>query len=345
MAQVVGTSYSLVSSHALRKAIDQDIASLRKANFVTKWSVTGQFVKVEDSQIWVYQHLGHVAASNVFLKNIRACINIVYDPPVARLCRGEQHYLLETFFCDNKALRFAWEDHPDMLVELDRAPEYTISGMFATRGTAKQSGLEFSENIWTERLVGSLQRHLPNHHVQCTANDAQNFRNVQARYSLLGNSFEIISCYIFRGCTDAKINEIPVELAGLQDDPDPDPLSSEDDSKIEVGREADPFCEYPPKLGQLVAAIQISNVQKCARMFMKGKAIKEEVKSSGMYINKQAAPFIVKMTMPIVCATNDIPSTLPCAKISITESISRTLSSALLCEGLHQLVGSTQCTP
>lgn len=140
-----------------------------------------------------------------------------------------------------------------------------------------------------------------------------NFRNVQAKHSLLGNSMDIINCYLFQGSVDAQINK----YIGMQVESESPQASSGDDGNIEVGKKADPLGEYPPKLGQLVAGIQISIVQKCARMFMNGKPIKEELKSSGLYLNKQAAPFAVKMTIPVVCATDTIPSPLPCSKITI----------------------------
>lgn len=173
-----------------------------------------------------------------------------------------------------------------------------MEGMFATRGAFVLSGLDFTENTWTQRLVGSMKRHLPSHEVRYTADEALNFRNVQAKHSLLGNSMDIINCFLFQGSVDAQINKY-IGMQVESESPQEDAPSSGDDGNIEVGKKADPLGEYPPKLGQLVAGIQISIVQKCARMFMNGKPIKEELKSSGLYLNKQAAPFAVKMTIPV----------------------------------------------
>ena len=90
------------------------------------------------------------------------------------------------------------------------------TGMFASRGFSQLSGLEFNENTWTKHLVGSLKRHLPRHDVKYTAEDATNFKTVQVRYSLLGNSSAII---IFHGCTDIRIgNNIMVEVDAEQED-------------------------------------------------------------------------------------------------------------------------------
>ena len=103
------------------------------------------------------------------------------------------------------------------------------------------SGLEFNENTWTKRLVGSLKRHLPRHDVKHTAEDATNFKTVQARYSLLGTSSDIINCYIFHGCTDIRIGKnIMVEVDASQDDSQGDPPSSGDEANIEVSKKADP---------------------------------------------------------------------------------------------------------
>lgn len=101
--QEVGSSYNLSPTHPLRRAIDQDITSLRKSNFKgAKWSVSGHFVKVEDSTIWVYQHQSHVAASDVPFKGIKACVNVTYEPPLVQTCKGKEHHILEPFFATIK---------------------------------------------------------------------------------------------------------------------------------------------------------------------------------------------------------------------------------------------------
>lgn len=263
----------LAPSHPLRKAIDEDVNSLRRANFPdTKWSVTGCFVEVADSSIWVYQHASYVMASKVYYRNIKASVNLTYLPPLLQTCRtGRNHHLLEPFFCDNIALQVAWSDHPDLLQELDGVPADVTEGIFAARGVSTLSGLDFDENTWTKRLVGALKRHLPKHDAKYTADDATRFRIVQSQYSLLGTSSDVVECYIFRGCTDIRIGKTIVV------DVEDDPPSSGDDTKIELGKKGDPLSAYPPKLGQLVAACHITILQKCARMFIKGKPIILEV--------------------------------------------------------------------
>ena len=230
-----------------------------------------------------------------------------------------------------------------MLQELDRVPADVTEGIFAARGVSTLTGLDFDDNTWTKRLVGALKRHLPNHDAKYTADDATSFRIVQSQYSLLGTADHVVECYIFRGCTDIRIGKNIVVLVEVEDQIE-DPPSSGDDSKIELGNKADPLNAYPPKLGQLVAAIHITILQKCTRMFIKGKPIKDELRGSGMYLNKLVAPFLVEMKMPVVCASSSCPASLPRALVSITTSAARALSSELLCHGLGELVGTTNTT-
>ena len=249
---------------------------------------------------------------------------------------------MNPFFAIIIALQDAWSDHPDLLQELDRVPADVTEGIFAARGVSTLTGLDFDDNTWTKRLVGALKRHLPNHDAKYTADDATSFRIVQSQYSLLGIADDVVECYInFRGCTDIRIGKnIVVETEDqIEDSP-----SSGDDSKIELRKKADPLNAYPPKLGQLIAAIHITILQKCARMFIKGKPIKDELRGSGMYLNKLIAPFLVEMKMPVVCASSSCPASLPRALVSITTSAARALSSELLCHGLGELVGTTKCT-
>ena len=70
-----------------------------------------------------------------------------------------------------------------------------------------------------DQASGGLIEDLPRHDVKYTAEDATNFKTVQARYSLLGNSSAIINCYIFHGCTDIRIGKnIMVEVDAEQED-------------------------------------------------------------------------------------------------------------------------------
>ena len=74
-----GTSHVLASSHPMRKA---DITSLRKGEFQLKsgsWS--RQFVRIENSSIWVFVHRGYVSASDAKYKSFNACVEMEYLPP------------------------------------------------------------------------------------------------------------------------------------------------------------------------------------------------------------------------------------------------------------------------
>ena len=194
----------------MRQAIAEDIKDWRKGKFSLKtgnWSVSSHFVRVAGSSLWVYSHQGYVSASDAKYAHFNSCVTIMHLPPSLQRCSGDEHLILEPFFSDNMALQSLWADKPDLLQELKKVREDISTGMFAAQGFASMSGLDFNENTWTKRLVSCLERHLPTHTVSYTAEDATNFRNVQSRYSLLGNSPDIISCYVFHGCTDIRIND------------------------------------------------------------------------------------------------------------------------------------------
>lgn len=335
--------------------MDSDISELRKGAFHVSvpWSVAGNFARVKDTKLWVYCHPGHVNASDALYQNFSNCVNVVETPPCISTCKSNHCEVLQPFFCDNEVLEQTWTDVGmmdlvDELKETTRADPALDSGMFASQGCTAASGFEYNKNTWTKRLMGSLQRHLPNHQVKYTAQCAMEFATYQSTLSLLGTSRKVLMCYPFQGCNDSTINrtQVLVEVSRY-DDNSPHhlrspPHSSGDETTIECGKQADRLAPYPPKLGELTARIYISVIQKCCRMFLKNKPMKEEINGSGIYINKQSAPCIVQLTMPIVCVGRQCPNHLPSVKLSISKPVVGLLNPQRLCSAIEQLV---ECTP
>lgn len=98
----------------------------------------------------------------------------------------------------------------------------------------------------------------------------------------------------------------------------------------------------PPELGELIAGLHISIVQKCCRSFFNKKMIKR----SGLYLNKQALPCLVDITLPVVCVTTHCPDHLPSADIVISTPTAGVLSPQTVCASLQCLVGPghTKCS-
>ncbi len=154
-----------------------------------------------------------------------------------------------------------------------------------------------------------------------------------SRQTQAQSGWNYIWLHTFPGCTDIRIGNKVVEVENPLEDQQEDPPSSGEDTKIEVGKKVNPLLAYPPKLGQVVAAIHITIIQKCARMFIKEKPIKAVLGSSGMYLNKSIA---LKVEMPIVCASTSCPASnidhILCCKATHHS------------HGLDELVGTTKCT-
>lgn len=325
----------------MRKVIDSDITDFRKGNFiVTKpWSGSGKFEKAHNAKIWVYAHSGHVKNSDACYSNFERCVKIEESPACNGVCRSNKCNILQPYFCDNKGLKLTWAElgMTDLAQECDDAMRKNPAlneGIFASQGCSEASGYEYDENTWTKRLVGSLQRHLPEHEVKYTAELAMKFTTYQSTLSLLGTQHRVVQCYPFHGVCDSTINrKIQVQVDNDNSDASPSspPQSSGDETNVECGKQADSLCRHPPKLGELTAAIYISVIQKCCRMFKKNKPIKQELKGKGIYLNKRGAPFIVELTMPIVFVEDICPEPIPSATLSVSEPLVWNLTAQALC--------------
>lgn len=271
-------------------------------------------------------------------------------------CASHSHcHMLEPYFSDNYMLMEKWAEGgytqlvKELKAEIQNNPDLD-DGIFASQGAVDSSGNEWEENTWTKRLVGALQRHLPNHNVKYTAELGLRFATTQSPLSGLGTDSRVLRCYIFRGSSDSTItttNKVvplgvgatpPAAATGGQS-----PQSEEES----IAKQAAPQSKFPPKLGQLASTIHISLVQKAARMFLKHKRIENVLSVSGLYIDKSSLPLIVCLSMPVVCATDSCPQPIPRANLEVTNPRCTVLSKARLCKALQVLlgtVGSTRCT-
>lgn len=337
----------------MRKLISADIGDFRKGEFkVSKpWSITGKFIRVRDTNIWVYCHQGHVKCSQATFDNFKMCVDIVQSEPCLDWCESySQHCeVLQPFFCDNISLEHLWVktgkmDLVQQLKDTKSANPQISTGMFATPGCCDASGFEYDENTWTKRLVASLDIHLPKNTVMYTAEDAIRFAAYQNTRSLLGTSQIVLQCYPFQGCTDSAIKNIQVQVENEGDDSPNSPLTSGDEAVMEHGKQADRLSPVPPKLGELISAMNISIIQKACRMLFKKKSIKEKITGSGIYINRQTAPCIVKLMMPIVVVDTQCPDPIPRAKLTMSTPVARVLNPQMLCKAIEEVVGTTKCT-
>ena len=134
------------------------------------------------------------------------------------------------------------------------------TGMFATPECCDASGFEYDENTWTKRLVASLDIHLPKNTVTYTAEHAIRFATYQSTRSLLGTSQSVLQCYPFQGCTDGAIKNIQVQVENQGGDSPNSPLTSGDEHGKQVVR----LSPVPPKLGELISAMNIKKLAGCS---------------------------------------------------------------------------------
>jgi len=117
----------------------------------------------------------------------------------------------------------------------------------------------------------------------------------QALKSEIPNEDYLLSCYVFHGASDISFKNKPVLVdIGLAH---ADDSSSGEECTIQHAKQADPVkVSMPPKLGELLAAMHISSVQKVVKMFKHkpGKArARTEVKNHGMYIHKALGSYVL----------------------------------------------------
>ena len=95
----------------------------------------------------------------------------------------------------------------------------------------------------------------------------------------------VLKCYPFQGCADGSINNILVQVESQGDLPN-SPMTSGDQTVIEDGKQAGKLSSVPPKLGELMSAMNTSAFKKLAGCSLK-KWIKNKVTAKGIYIDRQ----------------------------------------------------------
>ena len=70
----------------MRSAIDKDIEDLRRAFPRIKWSVSGPFTKVKQTNLWVFKHSSHIINSEAEYSNFGACVPITLQPAIMEKC-------------------------------------------------------------------------------------------------------------------------------------------------------------------------------------------------------------------------------------------------------------------
>jgi len=210
---------------------------------------------------------------------------------------------------------------------------------FCSPGVAALGPSQYDENAWSKRLTFSLSEFLPDdlkESVQYTGHDGLMFCFKQALKSEIPNEDYLLSCYVFQGASDISIKNKPVLVDIGADD-----SSSGEKCTIEHAKQADPVkVSMPPKLGELLAAMHTSLVQKVVKMFKHkpGKArARTEVKNHGMYIHKALGSYVCELTIPVIEVGTRDPREM---EVCVTDLNMGSLTKGHLCFTLSSMLKS-----
>ena len=213
-----GTVGNLIEpNRSFKDAISHDIALLQRAEFTSaSWSVKGKFMRLPNTNIWLFRHSSHVNCSSVTYSHFsRMCLVMEHVSEMSECINVEQHDGLEPFFVGNMALKRLYtrlaslpDDDRKVYAEeqLEKVTKVLNGSLshedtpFFTPGIANLRPVQFGENVWSRRLAFSLKEFLPRDlrsHVQYTAEDGPLFGFKQTLKSGIPNDPELLSCYIF----------------------------------------------------------------------------------------------------------------------------------------------------
>ena len=313
-------------------AIQEDLKRFQTGGFPKSSSSlrNTSFKRVENTDIWLFQHAEHVACSAVLFENFygafanRAIAHTECDDFLCCLqTQDASHFMLEPYFCDNVSLQRRYttvtkaghlsEQGREVvgqllgrLVRILQTPfiePSTVPEEFSTGGAPLYvKGYIFNENIWTLRLVGCLNAFLPQHfEVKLTATLGLEFAMNQLLYT--GVPVCLCQCYPFQGAPDITIREHPIVL-----DSDTETEGGDEGTEsgsapafvIENAQQAPRQVDYPPKLGELLAKMHIRLVQKVLRVFVQKKKQEEmKVVSRGLLLHKATGGIMCEMSVEV----------------------------------------------
>ena len=313
-------------------AIQEDLKRFQTGGFPKSSSSLRNtcFKRVEDTDIWLFQHAEHGACSAVLFEHFYGAFA---NTSVARtecddfLCclqtQDASHFMLEPYFCDNVSLQRRYTTLSKVgdlseqgrevvgqllgrLVRILQTPSIKPSAVpeeFSTGGAPLNvKGYIFNENIWSLRLTGCLNMFLPQHFdVKMTGTLGLEFAMNQLLYT--GVPVRLCQCYPFQGAPDITIREYPIVL-----DTDPESEGGDEGSEsgtepafvIENAQQAPRQVEYPPKLGELLANMHIGLMKKVLREFIQ-KNKQEELKlvSRGLLLHKATGGIMCEVRVEV----------------------------------------------
>ena len=291
--------YTVLMDRLMQREIKEDVERLSYGGFPKNYSVEEEtcFMRVGESNIWVYQHNVHCACSEVKFEYFWNSCDITQATLIPG--RGEcnfkngRHVALLPFFRDNLSLLRTYKElEPTplkMSSELDnllRQPDVTdVPEYFYTGGApVNTKGNMFSENVWSTRLAGALKQFLPEKYqelVRVTCHFGPQFKSRQQTFT--GLPPNLCSCYPFQGSPDIVIQGQPLMLCEQEEEMSENTIF---ENSLQAVKQTE---EFPPKLGELVANMHVALVKKILKTFIKGgpnKVNELTFRGSGLLLQK-----------------------------------------------------------
>ena len=325
------------ASLELKQNIKKDIKELRECTFTKKqghWSAAGNFRRVEGTNLFVYEHTGHVSCSNISLDSLSFKHTAREDPVIECTDIDHNHHIYLPFFNDNIALLKKYEillqreDEPHTNFLSERLSElkkflkeeevgYLSKAPFFTGGKPDMKGAEMNENVWTRRLVGCVQHNKGAKAATYTA-ETSFFSFISDIFDNFANKYQ--DFFPIRGTVGDAIVffDIPVVTENL-------------DIVLENGKKAAELNAYPNKLGELYGGMHLHLSRMVIRKLIKKFVTGSSVKCRGLYINKGLAAINCSVEMPIITGSGSSH-----VDFIIEDYSASTPDGAILCHSLGQ---------
>lgn len=280
----------------MERNIQQDVGELNANEVGGKngYVAGGDFVKLGDKNVYVYQHIQSAQCSRTTLSQLEGYVGVVQEQVRGGVdsCACSSHFILWPFFVGNQTVLNKYKAiphrNPNIQSEIDKL-ERIIQGEESKETpyfTPSSYAFNWQENDWTMRLVPGIRQLFPSKEVTFTANLGPSW-STGLFNCLRVQDIAIKDLFLFRGSPDIVIGKkTAVNAAQLRES-----SSSEEEELVENSRQPTPMqgkdeAGFPERLGEVFACLHILLVSKILRNIGKQKAILREFKVRGMLLSK-----------------------------------------------------------
>ena len=286
-------------SEEIGKVIQQDIRKLN-SNLVggkKGFKLNGSFVKLDDKNIYVYEHSEHATCSSTTLSQLSGCVRVDRCEDDLVNCTCSAHASLLPFFVGNKAVLSQYKAHisnTGIQSEVTKL-EKIIRGEESSEGTPyvtpiSSFAFNWQENDWTKRLVPCIQKLFPDRTVTFTATMGLSWTTDLLKVCLKIGDIATKRQFLFCGSPDVVITKNRMVSLGDATQLELEESSGEE-GLVENSRQPNPMqgisdSAFPEKLGEVFSGLYILLVSKILRKIGKRRDVLREFKVKGLLLSK-----------------------------------------------------------